>query len=77
MHCLSVTLSLVILFAVGAASKIYQYMIYVSQGQTEDLQGHMSASLAGTWLNRVVQPSFTISTETQGARVTQNGHVGI
>lgn len=71
MHCLSVTLSLVILFAVGAAS------IYVSQGQTEDLQGHMSASLAGTWLNRVVQPSFTISTETQGARVTQNGHVGI
>lgn len=52
-------------------------MIYVSQGQTEDLQRHMSASIAGTWFNRVVQTSLTISTETQGTRVTQKVHMVI
>lgn len=75
MYCLSVTLSLVILFAVGAASKTYHYMIYVSQGQTEGLQRHVSASIAGMGVNRVVQTSFTISAETQGSRVTQNAHM--
>lgn len=77
MYCLSATLSLVILFAGGAASKIYRYMIYESQGQTENLQRDMSASIAGTWFNRMVQISFTINTETQGTRVTQNSHVVI
>lgn len=47
MYCLSATLSLIILFAVGPASKIYHYKIYVSQGKTEALQRYMSASIAG------------------------------